>query len=124
MLLQALLTGMPHPWEDPADCQGVCHMQAGTGWPPHLPQLHFSLCPVPPYLATVYDAPVGVDALQAAMGVQLRRLVGTPQAEALAPAQQNVEVVMEVVVQPAGGACSREQPFQERALSLQRDAAC
>ena len=88
-------------------------MQAGAGGPQHLPQLQSSPCPVPPYLATIYDAPVGVDALHAAMSVQLRRLVRAPQAEALAPAQQDVQVVVEVVVQPAGGACSREQPVQE-----------
>ncbi len=95
--------------------KGLCHIQAGAGWPQHRcsPQLQSSLCPVPPYLATVYDAPIGVDALQVAMSVQLRRLVRTPQAEALAPAQQDVQVVVEVMVQPTGGACSSEQPVQE-----------
>ena len=95
-------------------------MQAGAGWPQHLPRLQSSMCPMLPHLAMVQDAPIGVDALQAAMSVQLRRLVRTPQAEALAPTQQNVQVVVEVVVQPAGGACSGEQACE---LSVQHDAA-
>ena len=81
-------------------------------------KLQSSLCPVPPNLAVVYNAPIGVDALQAALCVQLRRLVRTPQAEALAPSQQNVQVVVKVVMQSAGGACSDEQPVQECELSL------
>ena len=88
-------------------------MQTGAGWRQHLLHLLSSLCPLLLHTAMVYHTPIGVDALQAAMSVQLRRLFGTPQVEALAPAQQNVQVVVEVVVQPAGGACNGEQPVQE-----------
>ena len=115
MLLQAPLTGMPQSQGDPAGCPGAlptCRpAQAGL-------RLQSSLCPVPPNLAMVYNAPIGVDALQAAMSVQLLRLVRTPQAEALVPSQQNVQVVVKVVMQSAGGTCSDEQPVQVCELSL------
>ena len=56
-------------------------------------------------LALIDNAPVGVEVLDAAMGVHVVSLRGGVQSEALAAPQKDVQVVMEVVVQPAAGPC-------------------
>ena len=97
---------MPQPREDPAGCQGALpHARwrrvASAPATIAVQSSPFAAHPLLPYLPMVYHAPIGVDALQAAVSGQLRRLVRTPQAEALAPAQQELHVVEEVVALPA-----------------------
>ena len=60
-----------------------------------------ALCDLP----LVDDAAVGEDARHFAVGAHATSERGGPEAEALAAANQDVEVVVEVVVQARGGAC-------------------